>query len=137
MITSNGADALGYAYVWLPKISSDAGANIAMGLLFGGLSNLLKLLGGFLVGLFRSCVARFRISFSRRSRRDSHFCQVRTTWRANHCRPSTVATDAVVGVVAPQHCGQIAVLLADGAVSVSPTPIVSCGWHGDSWFGPM
>jgi hypothetical protein len=37
--------------------------------------------------------------------------------------PSTVATDAVVGVVAPHHSGQMAVLLADGRVPIRPRPL--------------
>ena len=44
--------------LWLPKISSCAGADAAMGYPDGGMTDLLKLLGGFLVGLFRSQAAR-------------------------------------------------------------------------------
>ena len=44
--------------LWVPKISSGAGADASMGYPDGGMTNLLKLLGGFLVGLFRSRAAR-------------------------------------------------------------------------------
>jgi len=42
-------------------------------------------------------------------------------------QPSRVAADAVVGEVAPHHRGQVTVLLAEGPVSVFPTPIAHCG----------
>ena len=44
--------------LWVPKISSGAGADASMGYPDGGMTNLLSLLGGFLVGLFRSRAAR-------------------------------------------------------------------------------
>jgi hypothetical protein len=40
---------------------------------------------------------------------------------------STVATNTIVGVVAPHHCGQMAMLVADWSVSVLPTPSVHRG----------
>jgi hypothetical protein len=42
-------------------------------------------------------------------------------------QPSTVATDTVVGVVTPHHFGQMAMLVADGPVSVLPTPFAHRG----------
>jgi len=44
---------------------------------------------------------------------------------------STVATNAIVGVVAPHHCGQMSMLVANGPVPVFPTPVVHRG-HGTS-----
>src|SRR5215475_8744725 len=44
-------------------------------------------------------------------------------------QPSTVATNTVVGVVAPHHRGQAAMLVADRSMSVFPTPFAH---HGHS-----
>src|SRR5262245_4825480 len=40
---------------------------------------------------------------------------------------SAVATNAVVGVVAPRQCRQMAMLIANGSVPVLPTPVVHRG----------
>ena len=42
---------------------------------------------------------------------------------------STIATNAIVGEVAPHHRGQVAMLVADGPVAVFPAPVVHRG-HG-------
>src|ERR1700730_6562153 len=49
---------------------------------------------------------------------------------------STVTANAVVGEVAPHHRGQMAMLVAEGPVAVSPTPAVDCGHYaGKPAFG--
>lgn len=51
-------------------------------------------------------------------------------------QPSTVATNTVVGVVAPHHCRQVAMLVADRSVPVLATPFTHRGQcTGKSAFG--